>query len=425
MAQDFVPGAPIYGAPMLPYTPSPLSQMFTASTFGPPSPLAQSQMYIMPPFAPTSPLPPSPMYNTPPLVAPSPPSQPQMSKTPPPRLTSPEFPFCDTIRPYYRDEWTEGDRVSYELEQERLEQAEKEERSTGDGVASTAQQSESELQLGMTKRAPLTDQAASFPPSSSSYSSPWAKKIDNALRSQLYRHPPNEHLSPAVKTNSMAPPVPASRTTTPTASDENNNSKKTADAAPTTPNTATASSADNNGANNNNDYHPLPSFLLATVDLTDPNDPSLPSLACTDAVIDRWHSDSLLPPSSPRLPHVRRTPSHAVGAIGEGRKKTTAAAAAAAEQQQQHTTSSSESPEYIRFMEWCRKERERAEASRSSGGRKDSRRDSGAVQQPKCVRFANEVQVEDGVDLGNDRSRMGAADHWQECGGGGAVGSGQ
>ncbi|KAL0264547.1 hypothetical protein SLS55_000497 [Diplodia seriata] len=287
-----------------------------------------------------------------------------------------------------------------------------------DGFASTAQQSESELQLGMTKRVPLADQAASFPPSSSSYSSPWAKKIDNALRSQLYHYPPNEHRSPAVKTNSLAPPVLAPRMTTPTASDENNNSKKTADAAPTTRDTATASKSDNSGANNNNNYHPLPSFLLATLDLTDPNDPSLPSLECTDAVIDRWHSDSLLPPSSPRRPHVRRTPSHAVGAIGEGRKKKTTAAAA--EQQQQHTTSSSEGPEYIRFREWCRKERERAEASR-----KDARRDSGAVQQPKCVRFANEVQVEDGFDLGNDRSRMGAADHGQEDGGGGAVGSGQ
>ncbi|OJD35704.1 uncharacterized protein BKCO1_1500083 [Diplodia corticola] len=215
MAHDFVPGAPIYGS-ALAYTPSPLSQTYNASSFvppPPPPPLSQAHMYSPPPFEP-----------------PSPPSQPRMFNAPssgPPQLPSPEFPFYDTPRPYYREEWTEGDRVSDRIEREHIEQLEQaraqtetQDRSSADDSASTEreedgegaqeQQSESDVHSGMTDRGQLADQSASLPPPPSS------KKIDNGFRSQLFRtdlYRSDASYTPAKTTGPAAPPLSPTPTT--------------------------------------------------------------------------------------------------------------------------------------------------------------------------------------------------------------------
>ncbi|KAF4542396.1 uncharacterized protein LTHEOB_7588 [Lasiodiplodia theobromae] len=236
MAQEFVPGAQDYGGPLphVPphYTPSPLSQIHNSS----------SSRF--------------------------------------PRLPSPEFPFYNTDRPYYRDEWTKEDRASYQLEQDQPDQAqssaESKEESITDDSTST-EQGKSGPQLGMTNQDRRSDDRAAS-------TSHMDRTIDCSSPNKTFDDHNTYQSSPA-STYAII------ETSTPNPYSNDNGDTNTTIA----------------------DYHPL-SSILATIDI------ELPSIATTDAEIDRWHSDALLPPSSRRWPQMLRTPNHEPGAIGDERK---------------------------------------------------------------------------------------------------------
>lgn len=241
MAQEFVPGAQDYGGP-LPHVPPHLRAQYT------PSPLSQ-------------------IHNS--------------SSSRFPRLPSPEFPFYDTDRPYYRDEWTKEDHASYQLEQDQPDQAQgsaesKEESITDDGTS--AEQGKTGPQLGLTNQ----DRPFGFRAASTCH-------MDRTIDCS----PPNK----TSEDDNTYQPSPANtydiiETSTPNPYNNDNDDTSTTIA----------------------DCHPL-SFILATIDI------ELPSIASTDAEIDRWHSDALLPPSSRRWPQMMRTPNHEPGAIGDERKR--------------------------------------------------------------------------------------------------------
>lgn len=240
MAQEFVPGAQDYGGP-LPHVPPHLRAQYT------PSPLSQ-------------------IHNS---------SSPRL-----PRLPSPEFPFCDTDRPYYREEWTKEDHASYQLEQDQPGQAQSSAKSKEESItedSTSAEQGKAGPQFGLTNQdRPSDNRAASASHMDSTIDcSPSNKTFDDH----------NTYQSSTASTYSIE------ETSTPNPCSNDNDDTNTTIA----------------------DYHLL-SSIFATIDI------ELPSIASTDAEIDRWHSDALLPPSSRGWPQMMRTPNHEPGAIGDERK---------------------------------------------------------------------------------------------------------